>query len=257
MRQPRSTDSLIVLKMWMPGSTPASYVWLKVLWLGSRYLVDRITVHHVPVLSSSVQVVNSARDLGVVIDSHLTMAITSPPYAAPPTFICDNYAWSQDHCLSMQQWRSCRVLLLVILTTVTLCLFSDITVCLGASSQSRKRPRDLSPALVDVIILLQCWGNSIGFRSDESESTSSWPSWSTRHFMIQLQCILLMTASSSLKPTIGRQTRVMLCSTDQHTVQWPELCSRWTAALEQSTGQDSPARQRHWRMSSAPEVVFV
>jgi len=36
--------------------------------------VDRITVRHVPVLSSSVQVVDSARDLGVVIDSHLTMA---------------------------------------------------------------------------------------------------------------------------------------------------------------------------------------
>ena len=46
----------------------------QVLWLGSRYLVDRITVRHVPVLSSSVQVVDSARDLGVVIDSHLTMA---------------------------------------------------------------------------------------------------------------------------------------------------------------------------------------
>ena len=47
----------------------------QVLWLqGSRYLVDRITVRHVLVLSSSVQVVDSARDLGVVIDSHLTMA---------------------------------------------------------------------------------------------------------------------------------------------------------------------------------------
>ena len=44
------------------------------LWPGSKYQVDRITVRHVPVLSSSVQVVDSARDLGVVIDSHLTMA---------------------------------------------------------------------------------------------------------------------------------------------------------------------------------------
>jgi len=46
----------------------------QVLWLGSRYLVDRITVRHVPVLSSLVQVVDSVRDLGVVIDSHLTTA---------------------------------------------------------------------------------------------------------------------------------------------------------------------------------------
>jgi len=38
------------------------------------YLADRITVSNVPVVSSSVQVVDSARDLGVVIDSHLTMA---------------------------------------------------------------------------------------------------------------------------------------------------------------------------------------
>jgi len=45
----------------------------QVLWLGSKYQVDRITVRHVPVLSSSVQVVDSACDLGVVIDSHLTM----------------------------------------------------------------------------------------------------------------------------------------------------------------------------------------
>jgi len=44
---------------------------VEVLWLGSKYQVDRITVRHVPVLSSSVQVVDSARDLGVVIDSHL------------------------------------------------------------------------------------------------------------------------------------------------------------------------------------------
>ena len=30
----------------------------------------------------------------------------------------------------------------------------------------------------------------------------------------------------------------------------------WTAALEQSAGQDSPARQRHWRISSAAKVVL-
>jgi len=56
--------------------------------------VDRITVRHVPVLSSSVQVVDSARDLGVVSDSHLTMAdhVTAVCRAAYFKFICDNYA---------------------------------------------------------------------------------------------------------------------------------------------------------------------
>jgi len=71
-----STDSLIEdVDAWLSASrlclNPSK---TQVLWLGLRYLVDRITVRHVPVLFSSVQVVDSARDLGVVIDSHLTMA---------------------------------------------------------------------------------------------------------------------------------------------------------------------------------------
>jgi len=74
----------------------------QVLWLGSRYLVDRIAVHHVPVLSSSVQVVDSARDLGVVIDSYLTMAdhVTAVCRAA---YFYLRQLRSQDHCPSMQQ----------------------------------------------------------------------------------------------------------------------------------------------------------
>jgi len=46
----------------------------QVLWLGSRHNIDRLTVHEVPVLSSTVGIVGSARDLGVVIDSQLSMA---------------------------------------------------------------------------------------------------------------------------------------------------------------------------------------
>jgi len=44
-----------------------------VLWLGFRHNIDRLTVHEVPVLSSTVGVVGSARDLGVVTDSRLSM----------------------------------------------------------------------------------------------------------------------------------------------------------------------------------------
>ena len=68
-----------------------------------------------------------------------------------------------------------------------------------------------------------------------------------------------LSACLSRRPspaTIGRHRHV-LCPTDQHTVRRPELCSRWTAALEQSAGQDSPARQWHWRISSAVKVGFV
>lgn len=40
-----------------------------VLWLDSRHNVDRLATHEVQVLASTVGVVPSARDLGVVIDS--------------------------------------------------------------------------------------------------------------------------------------------------------------------------------------------
>jgi len=46
--------------------------------------------------------------------------------------------------------RLCKVLSLVIWTTVTLCSVAPQTVCLGASSRSRTWQRDSSPALVDV-----------------------------------------------------------------------------------------------------------
>jgi hypothetical protein len=45
----------------------------QVMWLGSKHQLDRITVRDVPVLSSSIRVADAARDLGVVVDSRLTM----------------------------------------------------------------------------------------------------------------------------------------------------------------------------------------
>jgi len=48
----------------------------QILWLGLKYLVSDIAVTQVvvPVLASSLTVADSARDLGVVLDSCLTMA---------------------------------------------------------------------------------------------------------------------------------------------------------------------------------------
>ena len=46
----------------------------QVMWLGSRHNLDRVTVSKVQVLTSTVRVVSSARDLDVVIDSRFTMA---------------------------------------------------------------------------------------------------------------------------------------------------------------------------------------
>jgi len=45
-----------------------------VLWLGSRHIIDKLDVHEVQVLSSTVKVDSSARDLGVVVDRRLTMS---------------------------------------------------------------------------------------------------------------------------------------------------------------------------------------
>ena len=46
-----------------------------VILLGSKYQDDRVGVHAVSVLTSTVPIVDSARALGVVLDSRLTMAV--------------------------------------------------------------------------------------------------------------------------------------------------------------------------------------
>jgi len=44
------------------------------MWLGSSQLLDKIDIREVPVTSTRVTVSDTARDLGVIIDSRLTMA---------------------------------------------------------------------------------------------------------------------------------------------------------------------------------------
>jgi len=46
----------------------------EVMWLGSKFCINRITVRDIPVLSLSIRVSDSARIVGVVVDSRLTMA---------------------------------------------------------------------------------------------------------------------------------------------------------------------------------------
>jgi len=45
-----------------------------VIWLGGRQQVANITVDNIPVLTSMVTTVASARDLSVIVDSQLTMS---------------------------------------------------------------------------------------------------------------------------------------------------------------------------------------
>jgi len=45
-----------------------------ILWLGSKHIIDNLSVQEVNVVSSTITTVASARNLGVVIDSRLTMS---------------------------------------------------------------------------------------------------------------------------------------------------------------------------------------
>jgi len=45
------------------------------MWLDSKFQSERVDIRQVSVLSSEVNVVDAARDLGVTIDSRLTMAV--------------------------------------------------------------------------------------------------------------------------------------------------------------------------------------
>ena len=44
------------------------------MWLGSQQLLARLDIADVPVLSSTIRIQQSARDLGVVIDSRLSLS---------------------------------------------------------------------------------------------------------------------------------------------------------------------------------------
>ena len=60
--------------MWHRGWVRLNPAKTEVLWLGSKYQVDRIAIQYVRVLSTSVKVANTARDLGVIIDRSLIMS---------------------------------------------------------------------------------------------------------------------------------------------------------------------------------------
>jgi len=63
---------------WLSASrlqlNPAKTVHSVLMWLGSRQQVEKIGIREVPIHSSVITTVDSARDLGVTLDSHLTMS---------------------------------------------------------------------------------------------------------------------------------------------------------------------------------------
>jgi len=71
----RLSSCITDIVAWMSSSrlrlNPSKTV---VIWLGSRQQVGKIDVHAVPILDASVSTVNTACDLGVVLDSELTVS---------------------------------------------------------------------------------------------------------------------------------------------------------------------------------------
>ena len=67
----------------------------QVMWLGCGQQLKHVDISDIPVLSTSVPVVESARDLGVIIDSQLTLSshvAGSQRSVGPGTTSSDNYA---------------------------------------------------------------------------------------------------------------------------------------------------------------------
>ena len=98
----------------------------QVLWLGSKFQIERVDVRQVPVLSSAVNVVDAARDLGVTIVSRLTMADRVSATCRSAYF----QLRQQTRSLPMPQKQSYRLPSCVGWTTVIrCCLASLMTNC--------------------------------------------------------------------------------------------------------------------------------
>jgi len=75
-------------------SQPLNPTKTQVLWLGSKYQLLKLGIHDVSVLSASIRIVDTARDIGVVIDSGLTMS-------DHVTAVCRSYT-STTSCVSYE-----------------------------------------------------------------------------------------------------------------------------------------------------------
>jgi len=160
----------------------------------------------------------------------------------------------------MQQWRSCRVSLVLILTTVT--LFSGITDSLLGHLQwvqnvaarlvtGTRRCDYIMPVLraqlhwlpvrqwVDFKLALLVYkvlhDATVAYLVDDCQLVSHASCCWLRSADIDVCCVPLTNTQ------FGDRS----------------FAAHWTTALEQSAGQDLPARQWHWRISSAAKVIFV
>ena len=71
----RFTACVVAINDWMSASRlKLNPTKTEVLWLGSSHQLSQIGINDIPLLSMTTRVVESARDLGVVIDSELSLS---------------------------------------------------------------------------------------------------------------------------------------------------------------------------------------
>ena len=81
-----------------PTSMPSFILICPAVWPQYTNVTDRKLrcINDIPLLSTTAQVVESARDLGVILDSRLTLSATSQRSLGPGTTSSDNYVRSSS-----------------------------------------------------------------------------------------------------------------------------------------------------------------
>ena len=133
------------------------------IWLGSKYQVDRVGVHAVPVLTSTVPIVDSARALGVVLDSRLTMA-------AHVGSVYRSAYYQLRHLRPVMRSLS----LAFMSSRLDYCNSTSPTACFGDYKPFKMPPHALSLACSVRTTSLRSYSSFIGSRS-ANESSSSMP----------------------------------------------------------------------------------
>jgi len=69
----------------------------EVMWLGSYQQLKHVDVDDIPILSMQVKVAETARDLGVVLNSQLSLHHILLRFVKLDSFTSDNYVQLFDH----------------------------------------------------------------------------------------------------------------------------------------------------------------
>ena len=91
----------------------------EVMWLGASQQVSRINISDITMLSTTIKVTESARDLGVILDAELKCLLTSLHSVDLDSFNSDSYVHSSGHSRRKRPKHWFRRLYLAVWTTAT------------------------------------------------------------------------------------------------------------------------------------------